>query len=68
MTINEALTAGDLCRRLGEPRHRIDHVLSSRGIKPVGRCGRYRLFSLDQLEYIRRELARIDRDRGLAIA
>jgi hypothetical protein len=33
------LTVGEICRRLGEPFHRVRYVIQSRGIVPESRAG-----------------------------
>lgn len=57
------LTIGEMERRLNERRHRIEHVIRSRNIREAGRAGAYRVFTEADCEYIRHELARIDRER-----
>jgi len=53
-------TVGEIARRFGEPLHRIEYVIRSRGIKPLGRAGNARVFSELAVERIGEELRRID--------
>ena len=57
------LTVGEITRRLNEPAHRVEYVIRSRNIREAGRAGAYRVFTEADCEYIRHELARIDRER-----
>ena len=52
------LTIGDLARRLQEPAHRINYILETRHIEPIGIAGGYRVFDEDACERIRAELAK----------
>lgn len=40
-------TTGQIARRLGAPRYRIEYIIESRGIEPVRRVGITRLFNRD---------------------
>jgi DNA-binding NtrC family response regulator len=53
-------TIGEIARRLGEPHHRIEYVIRSRGICPSGWAGNARIFSENAVEEIAMELKRID--------
>ena len=54
-------TLGSLARELGEPEHRVDHVIRSRNIEPVERAGILRIFNVDALNRVRAELDAINR-------
>lgn len=57
-----ALTIGEIARRIGEPAHRVQYIIRTRGINPTQRAGRLRIFSESDLPYIQAEIRRIDRD------
>ena len=62
--VSSLMTLGELARKLGEPMHRVQHVVRTRSyIRPVGRAGILRLFSFDALEQVRAELVQIDAKR-----
>ena len=62
--VSSLMTLGELARKLGEPTHRVQHVVRTRShIRPVGRAGILRLISFDALEQVRTELAQIDAKR-----
>ena len=56
-------TIGEIARRTGCPHHRIEYVIRSRDIKPVGRASNVRVFSEADIDRIANELRRIDADR-----
>ena len=56
--IKKALTIGELSRQLNCPTYRLDYLLRTRGIEPIERAGRSRIFSADVLETLRSELSR----------
>ena len=59
------LTPGRIARALGEPIHRVLHVLSTRQhIRPVARAGTLRLYDRDGLAAVRHELNAIDARRA----
>ena len=60
----ELLTVGGLCRRTGEPLHRINYVLRSRKIQPSGRAGVLRIFDEPAAKQIEAALEQIDRKQG----
>jgi hypothetical protein len=60
------LTVGEIARRLGREVHRVEYVIRSRRLRPVGWAGHARVFSDADLQYIAAELQRIARDRGEA--
>lgn len=43
------LTIGDIARRIGVPRSRLDYAVDKAGIRERGRAGILRLFSSDQI-------------------
>lgn len=63
--MNRATTTGEICRRLGEPLHRVQYIISSRGIEPTARAGNLRLFSETDVTRIAAELQAIDSERRL---
>jgi hypothetical protein len=56
-------TVGEIARRLGEPIHRVEYIIRSRGITPSGWAGNSRVFSDADVQHVASELARIERDR-----
>ena len=56
MTMYELLTVGDLSRRIGVPRARINYAIDKAGIQERGRAGILRLFTTDQLPVIQAAL------------
>ena len=62
-------TVGRMAEELGEPLHRVVHVLRSRrGIRPAARAGRLRLFDRAAVEAVRRELGKIDARRSEGVS
>jgi len=58
--VKDVLTVGDLARLLGQPVHRIQYLLKSRGIQAAARAGNLRVFDDSVLPLLRRAL--IDAD------
>jgi len=58
------LTVGEIARRLDQEIHRIEYVIRSRNIRPVGWAGHARVFRDADLDRIASELRRIAEDRG----
>jgi len=56
--IKKSLTIGELSRRLGCPAHRLDYFLRTRGVEPVERAGRFRVYDESVLDLLRAELGR----------
>ncbi len=57
-------TPGVIARELGEPLHRVLHVLATREhIKPVARAGTLRLYDRQAVAMVRHELNTIDARR-----
>jgi len=57
-------TIGEVVRRLGVPRHRVEYVIRTRNIKGIGWAGHARVFSEADVDFIAGELRRIDEERG----
>ena len=64
-SVPAAPTVGEIARRLGEPVHRIEYVIRTRGLKPVSRAGHAGIYSEADVQYIASELRRIDAERGV---
>lgn len=60
---DKALTIGEIARRLSAPIHRIEYVISSRGLKATQRAGHIRVFSEADVTYIEQILRRIAAER-----
>lgn len=56
-------TVGVIARGERVPLHRVEYVISSRGIQPEGMAGNARVFSDAAVARIKSELQRIDDDR-----
>ena len=56
MSRGNALTVGEIARRLECPVHRIQYLVAARGIEPVERAGNLRIFSVETLNALRAEL------------
>ena len=63
MTIEDARTVGQIARELGEPEHRVKHIVNSRQIESLGRVGIIRLFDPGVVDQVRAELEAIDARR-----
>jgi len=61
------MTVGEIARMLGVATHRVEYVVNTRGMRGAAVVARYRAFSLDDLEFIRAEIARIDSLKGGAV-
>ena len=60
----DLITPGVIATKLGEPLHRVLHVLSTRHhIQPSARAGRLRLFDKRTVAMVRHELNAIDARR-----
>ncbi len=60
----KAITPGIIAQELGEPLHRVLHVLGSRPhIKPMAKAGNIRLYRRDAFAQVRHELNAIDARR-----
>ena len=59
------LTPGRIAERLGEPIHRVLHVLATRQhIRPLARAGTLRLYDNEAVAAVRHELNAIDARRA----
>jgi hypothetical protein len=64
-TADVLVTPGDIARQLGEPQHRVDHILNTRShIAPLRRAGIVRLCGPDAVSQVQAALAEIDARRG----
>jgi len=63
MSVQDLLTVGVIARRLNAPLHRIEYVIASRGITPIGRAGQAYVYNEAAAQRIASELNRIDADR-----
>lgn len=57
--MTDLLTVGDVAKRFGLPRSRIDYAIEKAGIRERRRAGILRLFSSDQLPVIEAALATV---------
>ena len=64
VSIESALTVGEIARRLQVPLHRVAYVIRARGIEPVVRAGNARVFKEADVAHIAGEIRRIDEERG----
>ena len=64
ISIPSVPTVGEIARRLKAPVHRVEYVIRSRDIQPIGRAGNTRVFAPANVERIGSELRRIDAERG----
>jgi len=58
-----ALTIGAIARELGEPIHRVQYVIRTRGIDPEVMAGNIRVFADDVVERVADILQEIDRQK-----
>ncbi len=56
-------TVGTIAQETGKSIHRVEYVIRSRNIKPIGRAGIARVFSEAAVRRIKSELVRIDEER-----
>ena len=57
-------TVGEIARRLSEPVHRVEYIISARRVQPAGWAGNARVFSEADVDRIAGELRRIDAEKG----
>lgn len=57
--MSELLTVGDIARRIGVARSRLDYAIDKAGIRERSRAGILRLFSADQVSVIEAALATV---------
>ncbi len=59
------ITSGVIAVQLGEPLHRVQHVLATRDhIRPSARAGTLRLYDKQAVEMVREELLTINKRLG----
>lgn len=58
--ITPLMTLGKVAALLGQPLHRVAYIVRSRNIREAARAGRLRVFDMQAMEQIRRELQAID--------
>ena len=63
MRIADVKTVGQIARDLGEPEHRVKHIVNSRRIESLGRVGIIRLYGPAAVDRVRDELQAIDARR-----
>ena len=56
-------TVARIAERAGVARHRIEYIIDSRGIRPIGRAGIARVFDERDADLIDHHLRRIDAER-----
>ena len=66
--MTDLLTVGDVARKLGVPRARVDYALDKAGIRERARAGILRLFSPDQLPVIEAALGTVRVRRDISVA
>ena len=59
----EPLTVSQLAEATSRKRHQIEYLLDARRIRPSRRGGNVKLYPPATLDFLKAELARIDRDR-----
>ena len=57
--MTDLLTVGEVARKLGVPRARVDYALEKAGIQERGRAGILRLFAPDQVPVIQAALGTV---------
>ena len=57
-------TVGEIARRCKAPIHRVEYVIRSRDIRPIGRAGNARVFAEPDVARIESEIRRIDEEKG----
>lgn len=67
-TASQIHTIGSIARQCGVAVHRVEYILRTRRIDPVGRAASVRLFDEEAVEQIASELRRIDADRATGAA
>lgn len=61
----QLITPGTIAREIGQPLHRVQHVLATRpAIRPAARAGTIRLYDREAVERVRREIDRMDAARA----
>ena len=62
-SIPTVFSVGDIAQRCHAPVHRVLYVIRTRDVRPTGKVGNHRFFTLADAERISSELRRIQRDR-----
>jgi len=57
-------TVHRIAEHLGVARHRVEYIIASRAIEPIGRAGIARVFDEATVDRVRQEIGRIERGRG----
>ena len=65
MALHALPTVGVIARRLQRPIHRVNYVIDTRGIEPIGKAGHARVFTEGAVEKIAAALESIDANRGV---
>jgi hypothetical protein len=53
------VTVGEIARQTGHDLHKIEYILRTREIEPLGKAGNARVYSADVVEWVADELRRI---------
>ena len=64
MDANKIWTVTRIAERVKAPRHRVEYIIETRGINPVGTAGIARVFDERDVDRIDRELRRMDEEQG----
>ncbi len=56
-------TVARIAERIRVPRHRVEYVIDTRGLRPAGRAGSARVFDASDVDLIESIVARMDEDR-----
>lgn len=56
-------TVARIAEHLGVPRHRVEYVIETRGIRPIDRAGIARVFDAEHVALIASVITRIDAER-----
>ena len=51
-------TVGEIARQLDVPLHRVEYIIRSRNLRPIGKAGNARVFSAETVRRISAELER----------
>ena len=62
------VTVGEIVRRTGLPHHKVEYLLDSRNVAPIGWAGNARVYSDDVVTLIAAESARADSPRRTGVA
>ena len=59
-------TLGRMAEEIGQPIHRVDYVVRTRGIPATAKAGRLRLYGRAAVAAVREEIHRMDRQQGVS--